>query len=344
MQKLLVGAVLVGISFVIGFWITADSHKQDMTSDNVIKKSVECASHADQNGDMIWIEGGSFAMGSSDFYPDEGPIQNVQVEGFWIDKYEVTNDQFAQFVDETGYKTVAERQLNPADYPDIPAEQLKPGSVVFIMPTKLTQGGSLTDWWQFVPGANWREPNGPGSDIKGKDNNPVIHVAFEDARAYAAWLGRELPTEAQWEYAARGGLEGQAFAWGMEFRPDDRWRANTWQGIFPAFNEGEDGHLATSPTGCYAPNDYGIYDMIGNVWEWVDDWYYPGHQQANADSTASGYDPRQPGVAVKVIKGGSYLCAKNFCMRYRPSARHAQESNLSAAHIGFRTVTKKRES
>ena len=337
MKPILSGIFLVCISAVISWYVATDTPE----TAPVISAAEDVNNCAEITGDdesMVWLDGGTYSMGSSDFYPEEGPVNDVEVNGFWIDKYEVSNGQFAKFVEETNYQTVAERQLNPDDFPGIPADQLKPGSVVFIMPTKLTQGGSLTDWWRFIPGTSWREPLGPGSSIKGKDNYPAVHVAYEDALAYASWAGRELPTEAQWEYAARGGLQGQPYAWGKEFRPDKTWRANTWQGMFPAFNEEEDGYLASSPAGCYPPNDYGIHDMIGNVWEWVDDWYYPGHQKLNTENIPTGYDPRQPGMPVKVIKGGSYLCAKNFCMRYRPSARHAQETTLGAAHIGFRTV------
>jgi len=344
MKKINAGLLLVAISALLGYWMSRPQPEKIIKVEQTSQQSAAvCAELSGHEDDMVWLEGGKFSMGSSDFYPEEGPIKDIEVEGFWIDKHEVTNAQFGEFVQATNYKTVAEQQLNPDDFPSIPIDQLIPGSVVFIMPTKITQGGSLTDWWRFVPGANWREPNGPGSDIKGKENYPATHVSFEDARAYAKWRGRELPTEAQWEYAARGGLENKKFAWGDEFKPDERWRANTWQGIFPAFNEGDDGHLATAPAGCFSANDFGIHDMIGNVWEWVGDWYYPGHQDVNTDTILTGYDPRQPGVPVKVIKGGSYLCAKNFCMRYRPSARHAQEANLSAAHIGFRTVKNKKE-
>ncbi len=345
MQKIIGALLILVLSAGLAYWLTTDNQVPVITEKiSDISSVPECAALTDDDENMVWIEGGQFTMGSSDFYPDEGPVKNVEVEGFWIDRYEVSNAQFARFVDETGYITVAEQQLNPADYPDIPPDQLIPGSVVFIMPTRFSEGGSLTDWWRFIPGTNWREPLGPGSSIEGKENYPVVHVAYDDALAYAEWAGRELPTEAQWEYAARGGLENKTFAWGDEFRPDDKWRANTWQGMFPAFNEGEDGHLATAPVGCYPANGYGLHDMTGNVWEWVDDWYFPGHQQADTSKLPHGYDPRQPHLPVKVIKGGSYLCAKNFCMRYRPSARHAQETTLGAAHIGFRTVRKQQKS
>jgi sulfatase modifying factor 1 len=350
MNKIVIGILLVVVSFTFAYMLTQPAQdaelrpKETVAIEENAETELACAQAPGDADEMIWLEGGTFSMGSSDFYPDEGPMNKVEVDGFWIDKYEVTNAQFATFIDRTDYVTVAEQQLNPNDFPGIPPDQLTPGSVVFIMPTKVSQGSSLNDWWRFMPGANWRQPNGPGSNIDGKENYPAIHVAYEDAKAYADWSGRTLPTEAQWEYAARGGLQNKAFAWGDEYREEDGWRANTWQGTFPAFNEGGDGHLATAPTGCFAANEYGIHDMIGNVWEWVDDWYYPGHEDVDTSTIPTGYDPRQPDVAVKVIKGGSYLCAKNFCMRYRPSARHAQEANLSAAHIGFRTVKNKKES
>ena len=344
MKKVIAALVLVSASSLLAYWLVSREPPPALVESSTEAAGIaECASLANDDEDMVWIEGGEFSMGSSDFYPDEGPIKNVKVEGFWIDRYEVTNAQFARFVEDTNYVTVAEQQLDPADYPGIPPEQLIPGSVVFIMPTHLTEGGSLTDWWRFIPGTNWREPLGPGSSIAGKENFPVVHVAHEDALAYAAWAGRELPSEAQWEYAARGGLEGKTYAWGDEFKPDDKWRANTWQGMFPAFNEGEDGHLATAPVGCFDANNFGLHDMTGNVWEWVDNWYFPGHQDVDTSNLPHGYDPRQPNVPVKVIKGGSYLCAKNFCARYRPSARHAQEITLGAAHIGFRTVRNKQD-
>jgi len=290
---------------------------------------------------MVWVPAGSFIMGASGYYPEEGPLQKVSLAGFWIDKHEVTNAQFSRFVAATGYVTVAERQPDPNDFPSIRAKDLKPGSAVFIMPTEFVNGGSLTQWWQFIAGAHWRQPTGPGSNIAGKEHHPVVHVAYEDALAYADWLGHDLPTEAQWEYAARGGLEQQTYSWGEELTPDNKWQANTWQGLFPIRNTEEDGHIGTAPVGCYPENAYGLHDISGNVWEWVADWYYPRHQDRQGvvqDQQAKGYDPRQPGRPVKVIKGGSYLCAENYCRRYRPAARHAQETTLGAAHIGFRTV------
>ena len=283
------------------------------------------------NGDheMVWIEGGSFSMGSDSFYPEESPPVETVVAGFLIDRHEVTNRQFGRFVAATGYITVAERQPLPEDLPQFPPDRLTPGSVVFIDPMAAIPGGDITQWWQFIEGADWRHPEGPASSITGRDDYPVVHLAYEDAVAYAQWLGHQLPTEAQWEYAALAGAKSTPLHAGEP--------ANTWQGIFPLRNTKQDGYTATAPVGCYPPNGYGLYDMIGNVWEWVSDWYYPGHR-FSAAGYEQGYDPRQPGVPVKVIKGGSYLCAQNYCMRYRPSARQPQEATLGAAHIGFRTV------
>ncbi len=310
--------------------------------DETAPKQTAAHKCADDTQDkMVWIPAGSFTMGSADYYPEEGPLTEFSIEGFWMDRYEVTNAQFANFVAATGYVTVAERQPQPEDFPDLPAENLMPGSVVFIIPTEWAGGGSLRQWWQFIPGANWRQPAGPGSDLAGKAHYPVVHIAYEDARSYADWLGHELPTEAQWEYAARGGLEQQTYSWGEEFRPADQWRANTWQGLFPLQNTAADGYAGAAPVGCYPANGYGLHDMTANVWEWVANWYYPRHvDEASAirDEAKTGFDPRQPGRPVRVIKGGSYLCAENYCLRYRPAARHAQESSLGAAHIGFRTV------
>ena len=326
--------VLVLASAGLAYYFS--SRPSHTTTENLAS---ECASAVKE--DMAWIPAGSFTMGASEYYPDEGPLKEVTLDGFWIDRYEVTNAQFSKFVDATNYVTVAERQLNPKDFPGIPAESLVPGSVVFIMPTELLNGGNPIQWWQFVPGANWRQPTGPGSDIKGKENYPVVHVAYEDAFSYAKWLGHDLPSEAQWEYAARGGLEQQTYSWGKEFTPANKWQANTWQGMFPVNNTEEDGYVGAAPVGCYPDNGYGLHDVTGNVWEWVADWYYPEHLDEGdviRDEAKTGFDPRQPGLPVKVIKGGSYLCAENYCMRYRPAARHAQETTLGAAHIGFRTV------
>jgi formylglycine-generating enzyme len=293
---------------------------------------------------MVWIEGGSFAMGDDDERPEERAAHEVTVRGFWIDRHEVTNAQFARFVEATGYVTLAERGLDPKDFPGMPPELLVPGAVVFTPPDGLLNLVDFSQWWRYVPGADWRHPSGPGSSIEGKQNHPVVNVAYEDAQAYARWLGRALPTEAQWEFAARGGLNGATYSWGEEYYdPVAGWRANSWQGLFPLKNDVEDGYGGAAPVGCFAPNGYGLFDMAGNVWEYARDWYVPEHSPEPASN------PQGPGLALAsryagpaapsvVIKGGSYLCAPNFCARYRPAARQPQELGLGASHLGFRTV------
>ena len=288
---------------------------------------------------MAFIPGGSFKMGSERHQPEERFTHVVRVDGFWIDRHEVTNAQFKQFVDATGYRTLAERGLDPKAHPEMPKELLVPGSVVFIQPTE--RGGRIAQWWQYVGGANWRQPSGSGSSIAGKNNHPVVHVSYEDALAYARWRGRELPTEAQWEFAARGGRDGED-DWSSAFDAEGKPIANTWQGIFPVLDTKEDGYAGTAPVGCFKPNGYGLYDMIGNVWEWTSDWYQRGHSR-EAAANPTGPDLASirvaPGQAAsRVIKGGSHLCAANYCSRYRPAARQPQETNLSAAHLGFRTA------
>lgn len=287
---------------------------------------------------MVRIPAGRFTMGSDEHYAEEALSREVTVREFWIDRHDVTNAQFARFVAATGYRTRAERGPDPEKVADLPEPMRVPGSAVFIMPKDGKAGR-----WRFVAGANWRAPEGPGSSIEGRMNHPVVHVAHEDALAYARWLGRDLPTEAEWERAARGGLDGRPYAWGERFAPEGRPMANTWQGPFPAVNAKEDGHAGTSPVGCFPANGFGLHDMAGNVWQWTDDWFRPGHDgRAEVDPTgpaeADSHDPRQPGVPAKVIKGGSHLCAPNFCMRYRPAARQAREPDAGTSHIGFRTV------
>jgi formylglycine-generating enzyme required for sulfatase activity len=256
---------------------------------------------------------------------------------FWIDRYDVTNADFAKFVAATRYVTDAERRPDPADYPDIPADKLVPGGAAFTPPS----GGVRTmedpmQWWNFVPGADWRHPDGPGSSIVGHDNDPVVQVSYNDALAYAKWVGRELPTESQYEFAARGGLDGKTYAWGDDFAPDGKYQANTWQGTFPVKNTGADGFSGRAPVGCFSPNGYGLYDMIGNVWKWTASPY----TDAKSGMSEMPMDPARMTASrvLRVIKGGSFLCAPNYCRRYRPAARESQESGFSAAHLGFRTV------
>lgn len=260
------------------------------------------------------VPAGAYRVGTNARRGEEGPPRRVTTDGFAIDSHEVTNAQFAGFVADTGYVTVAERTPDPADYPEIDPAFLVPGSAVFGV--SLERGGF---WWRFVPGASWRAPYGPGSTIDGLDRHPVVHVAYEDALAYAHWSQTDLPSETEWEIAARGGLEGAEYTWGDEFRPGGEWRANTWQGPFPAIDIGEDGHQGLAPVGCYEPNGYGLYDMAGNVWEWT--------------ST-----PFDAGCNTGTIRGGSYLCAPSYCARFRPAARQPQEWDFSASHIGFRTI------
>ncbi len=300
--------------------------------------------------DMSFIPGGRFVMGSDQHYPEEAPAHQASVEGFWIDKYAVTNEQFAQFVAETGYLTSAERPARAEDYPGAKPELLRAASVVFRNPHAPVDLRDHYNWWTYVPGADWRHPEGPNSSIDDRLQHPIVHVAYEDAEAYAKWAGKELPTEAEWEFAARGGLDGATYAWGEEFAPSGRPMANTWQGEFPWQNLRIDGYEGTAPVGQFPPNGYGLYDMIGNVWEWTTDWYSPhqpvqkaccGGAVARADREQS-YDPLLPGIKIprKVIKGGSFLCAPNYCRRYRPAARMAQPIDTSTCHIGLRLVVR----
>ncbi len=283
----------------------------------------------------VKIKGGSFTMGQENTYREEGPVRQVRVDGFWIDPHEVTNGQFAKFVEETDYVTLAEKPVDP-DLFGVPADQippdmLKPGSAVFTAPAKPSR--NHTDWWEYRPGANWKKPYGPdGADYK--PGEPVVHLAYEDMTAYAAWAGGRMPTEAEWEYAASAGAEPYTQ------QPKE---ANSWQGAFPVVNEKSDGFGDIAPVGCYAANANGLYDMIGNVWEVTADFYRPGHDPAQTDNPKGPnandvHDPRNPGLASRVIKGGSYLCAPNYCQRYRPAARSAREADMGASNVGFRLV------
>lgn len=300
---------------------------------------------------MRHLEGGTFTMGSDLHYPEERPARQVKVDPFWIDEAPVTNAQFARFVAETGYVTLAERTPDPALYPGILPEMIQPGSLVFTRPTGPVALDDFGQWWSFCFGADWRHPAGPGSTTQGLEDHPVVHIAHEDAAAYAAWVGKALPTEAEWEFAARGGREGLAYAWGDELAPEGRMLANYWQGQFPWQNLALDGYEGTSPVGTYPANPFGLFDMIGNVWEWTADWYAdrPGEAKKSpccipsnprGGDEAGSYDPCQPDICIgrKVLKGGSHLCAENYCMRYRPAARYAQPIDTSTSHVGFRCV------
>ncbi|QIG41119.1 formylglycine-generating enzyme family protein [Microbacterium sp. 4R-513] len=293
---------------------------------------------------MVLLPAGVFTMGSDDFYPDERPVHERTVEAFWIDRHQVTNAEFARFVAETGYVTVAERPLEASDYPDLPAEDLVPGSLVFTPTTVAVDLRDWRQWWRWEPGAQWRHPEGLGSSIDERMSHPVVQVAFEDAEAYARWAGKRLPTEAEAEYAARGGREGTPFAWGDAAFPDDVAQANTWIGRFPYDNRGRFG-ASTAPVGSYPANGYGLFDTIGNVWEWTSDYYSPRHvvpgsvpvdRGARSDLMASASAEVGSSVPRRVLKGGSYLCSPDYCLRFRPAARSPQADDSSTTHIGFR--------
>lgn len=283
-------------------------------------------------------------MGSERHYQEEGPVRRVTIGPFSIGKTEVTNAQFATFVSATGYVTTAEKGLSADDYPNLPAELLVPGSMVFAQPSEPVALTNPNAWWRYVPEANWRHPTGPESSIEGLDDHPVVQVSPEDAAAYAAWIGGRLPTEAEWEYAARGGLEGATYVWGEAYDPINGWKANTWQGRFPNADMADDGHSGSAPVGSYEPNGYGLFDMAGNVWEHVSDWWAPRHlPNPSLDPTgpnelfAAQFASPETG-AMRVVKGGSWLCAPSYCLRYRPSARQSAELSLGTNHIGFRVA------
>jgi formylglycine-generating enzyme required for sulfatase activity len=302
---------------------------------------------------MVWIPGGTFRMGSDRHYPEERPVHRVTVDGFWMDRVPVTNERFARFVQATGHVTFAETPPRAEDYPNALPDQLFAGSLVFIKPDKPVDRRDYTNWWHWLRGAQWRHPAGEASTLDGLDQHPAVHVTFDDAEAFAAWERKALPTEAEWELAARGGLDGAAYAWGDELIPGDRYLANTWQGEFPWQNLAKDGYEGTSPVGVYPPNGYGLYDMIGNVWEWTTDWYQPRHP---AEVVKACCVPRNPlggraedscdpcdastRIPRKVLKGGSHLCAPNYCRRYRPAARFPEPIDTSTSHVGFRCIVR----
>ena len=299
---------------------------------------------------MVWIPGGTFLMGSDQHYPEEAPVHRTTVDAFWMDQYTVTNADFRRFVEATGYITIAERVPEAAAYPGALPHMLVAGSVVFRPPRHRVDLRNHFNWWAWVPGADWRHPEGPGSSLDSRWDHPVVHVAFQEVEAYAKWAGKELPTEAEWEFAARGGLEGAVYTWGDEFAPDGKMMANTWQGEFPIQNLLLDGYERTSPVGAFPHNGYGLYDMAGNVWEWTVDWFQSHHKPAGACCSGSvknevretSYDPQTPDIRIprKVLKGGSFLCAANYCLRYRPAARIPQQVDTGTCHQGFRCIVR----
>jgi formylglycine-generating enzyme len=305
------------------------------------------------SAETVWIPGGMFRMGSNDHYPEEAPVHRVSLDGFWMDRSPVTNAAFARFVEATCYVTVAERAPDPRAYPGAAPALLVPGALVFVRPAGPVDLRDIGNWWRWIPGACWQLPEGPGSNLAGREQHPVVQVARADVEAYAAWAGRQLPTEAEWEFAARGGLDGAEYAWGDTFAPEGRVMANTWEGEFPWQNDLRDGYERTSPVGLYPPNGYGLYDMIGNVWEWTQDWWRDQHRE-DADKSCCipqnprgpakqrSYDPAQLRIRIPraVLKGGSHLCAPNYCRRYRPAARMPQQIDTATSNLGFRLVVR----
>jgi formylglycine-generating enzyme required for sulfatase activity len=301
---------------------------------------------------MVYIPGGTFMMGSDAHYPEERPAHAVTIDGFWMDETTVTNAEFRRFVEATGHRTSAERPPNPDDYPGAKPEMLVPASIVFRPPPRPVDLSNHYEWWAYVPGADWRHPRGPDSSIEGLDDHPVVHVAYADAIAYCEWAGKSLPTEAEWERAARGGLEGAEYAWGAELAPGGLHMANTWQGDFPTENRLDDGFEWTAPVRSFPPNDFGLYEVTGNVWEWTADFYESRHRvppgccgpakNPRGGVKEKSMDPCMPSSFIprKVTKGGSFLCAPSYCRRYRPAARMAQPIDTSTCHLGLRCVVR----
>lgn len=291
---------------------------------------------------MVLVKGGTFLMGNDEFV-DARPVHEVSVSSFYMDKTEVTNDEYARFVAATGYKTVAERPLNPADYPGVPPDKLVPGSGVFTPPTRAVSLDNPLAWWTYTPGASWKTPEGPSSDLRGRGNHPVVHISYEDADAYARWAGKRLPTEAEWEWAAQGGRGGDhLYYWGEELKPGGKWAANIFQGHFPHGNTIEDGFLTTAPVRSFAANPFGIFDMEGNVWEWCSDFYrndyFVKSEKNNPKGPSDSFDPNEPGLVKRVQKGGSFLCSDEYCMRYKAGSRDKGEVTSASNNLGFRCV------
>lgn len=318
---------------------------------------------AGENGPagMVWIPGGEFSMGTDDptnevcggseTMADARPVHRTQVGGFWMDAREVTNAEFARFIAATGYVTIAERKPRAEDYPGVPLEMLVAGSIVFTPPEQPVPLTNALAWWRYVPGANWKNPEGPGSTLEGRDHHPVVHVAYADAEAFAQWAGKRLPTEAEWEFAARGGLAGKRYTWGNELQVDGKWMANIWEGAFPHENTAVDGYARTAPVGRYAANPFGLFDMAGNVWEWCSDWYRPDTYGIQVKEARDGvvrnpagpakkdsFDPQEPGMPKRVQRGGSFLCTDQYCTRYMVGSRGKGDPDTSSNHVGFRCV------
>ena len=335
--------------------ITAESTSSSAAFQTTIPNSESPSGPAPKG--MVWVPGGEFSMGSTvesesmcglpGVTQDALPVHRVYVDGFWMDATELTNEEFEKFVNATGYITIAERRPTKEEFPDAPAENLVAGSPVF---TPTSQAVALDDhfqWWRYQKGANWRHPEGPESSIKGRENYPVVQVAYDDALAYAKWAGKRLPTEAEWEFAARGGLAGRLYSWGDEFRPENKAMANTYQGKFPVKDMGADGFAGVAPVRSFSPNGYGLYDMAGNVWEWIGDWYQADYYEQlaakggtvrNPRGPAASFDPAEPGVKKRVHRGGSFLCTDQYCTRYMVGTRGKGEVTTATNHVGVRLV------
>jgi len=317
----------------------ANTSKKALLLQSIANKSNENKTKSTDG--MVWVAAGEFKMGTTD-YPDAQPVHDVSVKGFWMDQHEVTNAQFEAFVKATNYVTIAERPLNPEDYPGVPVENLVPGSAVFSPPTDKVSLGNIQQWWKYVPGANWKHPSGPESTIVGFENNPVVQISYLDAQAYAKWAGKRLPTEAEWEFAARAGREHTKYYWGQDLKPDGKWVANIFQGTFPNNNTAEDGFVGAAPVQSFPKNPYGIYDLEGNVWEWCSDLYrddyYKNTTKVNPQGPLDSYDPEEPGVEKHVQRGGSYLCSDEYCIRYVAGSRGKGETTSACNHLGFRCV------
>jgi sulfatase modifying factor 1 len=292
---------------------------------------------------MIYIPSGSFSMGSDDAaFSDARPVHTVKIRGFWMDEHEVTNSEFEKFVRATNYQTVAEQPLSSADFPGVPVENLVPGSGVFTPPSQPVSYDNPLQWWTYVAGASWKNPKGLQSTIDGKPNEPVVHISYTDAEAYAKWAGKRLPTEAEWEYAAQGGKGQQKYYWGEELKPGGKWMANIYQGNFPDANTKEDGFEDVAPVKSFTANGYGLYDMDGNVWEWCSDFYrsdyYSKSPASNPKGPSDSYDPEEPGLVKRVQRGGSFLCSDQYCIRYKPGSRGKGEITSASNNLGFRCV------
>jgi len=356
-QRALWFIVAGSVSTGVYFWIQKPKHER---SSHVVPLTT-IANPAPAPGKtppgMVWIPGGKFSMGTDDptamicggpdTMPDARPIHRVYMDGFWMDATEITNQEFERFIQATSYVTVAERKPKQEDFPDAPAENLEPGSVVFKPAAEPVPLNDHLQWWEYAKGANWRHPAGTGSGLKGREKHPVIHIAYEDADAYAKWAGKRLPTEAEWEFAARGGLSGQPYPWGSDLKPGGKWMANTYQGLFPMKDTAEDGFTGIAPVARFPPNGYGLYDMAGNVWEWCSDWYRPDYYSTlaaagavtrNPSGPEDSLDPAEPGLPKRVRRGGSFLCTDQYCTRYMPGSRGKGELSSGSNHLGFRCV------